>query len=99
MQWGCRGLTMMQRRHLRRWRPERQQSDAAVLDVGTADAVFAFVAAQARTRDDAAEIAVAVLVLDQQHDGRTVLQMQLAADDQRQVVIARGIECAHDAGQ
>ena len=54
---------------------------AAAVEILQAQARVAFAAAHLRARDQLAEIRVAALVFDQEHDARAVFEGQLAADD------------------
>ncbi len=60
---------------------QRDQSIAASLKIFQTQTRIAFAAAHLRARDELAEICVAALVFDQQHDPRTVFKGELAADD------------------
>ncbi len=82
--------------------PRDQQHQAAVDrsgEIPAGQSVGALDAAPAAAGDERGEIAVALEVAGQQHQGGAVLERELRADDERQVERRGGDVGAHDAAQ
>ena len=79
--------------------PQGQQAVGAGVEVRQRQAVAALGTAPAGVGDQGAELRVGGLVRRQQHQLRTVLELQFAADDQRQAERLGRLPGTHDAGQ